>query len=51
MLGFSFEQTVAWIIAGFPFDIIHGIGNFIAGLLILPLSELLERIIGRINNL
>lgn len=49
MLGLNFEQTVAWIIAGLPFDIIHGVGNFIAGLLILPLSELLERVIRKQN--
>lgn len=45
MFGMSFEQTVAWIIAGIPFDIIHGVGNFFAGLLIVPLSELLEKLI------
>ena len=50
MFGLDFGQTVAWIIAGLPFDIIHGVGNFIVGLLILPLSELLERVISRQNN-
>jgi hypothetical protein len=50
MFGMNFEQMIAWIIAGLPFDVIHGIGNFIAGLLILPLSELLECIVRRINN-
>ncbi len=44
MFGFDFEQTVAWIIAGIPFDVIHGISNFIVGLLVLPTSELLSRL-------
>jgi len=44
MFGFSFQVTVAWIIAGLPFDVIHAIGNFAAGTLILPLSSLLIRL-------
>lgn len=44
MFGFNFEQTVAWIISGFPFDLIHGIGNFALGFLILPMSELLKKL-------
>ena len=39
--GFDFDQTVAWIISGIPFDVVHGISNLVAGLLILPLSTLL----------
>lgn len=41
MFGMSFEQTIAWIIAGFPWDLLHGFGNLIAGLLVVPLSDLL----------
>ena len=44
MFGFNFEQTLAWIASGLPFDVIHAIGNLFAGLLILPLSELLKRL-------
>ena len=44
MFGMSFKQTAAWIIAGLPWDLIHGIGNLFAGLLILPLSEFLEKL-------
>ena len=43
MFGFNFEQTVAWIVAGFGFDLAHGIGNLFAGLLIVPLSEFLGK--------
>lgn len=44
MFGLNFEQTIAWIISGLPWDLIHGIGNFFAGMLILPLSELLKKL-------
>lgn len=47
MFGLDLEQTVAWVIAGLPFDVIHGVSNFIAGLLILPLSELFERVLSK----
>jgi energy-coupling factor transport system substrate-specific component len=44
MFGFTFEQTLAWIAAGFPFDLIHGISNFLVGFLIVPLSALLTKL-------
>ena len=44
MFGFSFQATVAWVIAGLPFDVIHAIGNFAAGTMILPLSSLLTKL-------
>ena len=43
MFGLSFEGTVAWIIAGLPWDAVHGLGNLAAGTLILPLAALLRR--------
>ncbi|MEE0947084.1 MAG: hypothetical protein U0M42_09755 [Acutalibacteraceae bacterium] len=45
IFGFDFKQTVAWVIAGFPFDIIHGISNLFVGILILPLSKLVKKIV------
>lgn len=42
MYGMSFKTTMAWIITGLPFDLIHGISNFFAGVLILPLVKLLK---------
>ena len=33
--GFDFNQAIAWIIAGIPFDITHGIANFILMMLIM----------------
>lgn len=41
VFGLNFKQTVAWIIAGIPFDITHCISNLIVGLLIVPLSDVL----------
>ena len=42
MFGFTFKQTLAWIVAGIPFDITHGIGNLCVGLLVFPLSQALK---------
>ena len=42
-MGFDLSQTLAWIVSGLAFDAIHAVGNFAAGMLILPLSQLLMR--------
>ncbi len=47
MFGLNFKQMLAWIAAGLPFDVIHGIGNLAAGFLILPLTDLLKKLIRR----
>lgn len=44
MFGFTKEQTIAWIISGLPWDLLHGVSNFCVGFLILPLSELLQKL-------
>jgi len=44
MFGFNTKQMIAWIVAGLPWDLIHGFSNLVMGLLILPLSTLLERL-------
>ena len=44
MFGLDVKGMLSWIVAGLPFDLIHGAGNFVVGLLILPLSELLRRL-------
>lgn len=44
MFSFSFEQTIAWVAAGFYFDVVHAIGNFVLGFLIYPLSVLLIKL-------
>ena len=42
--GFDFHGMVAWIAAGMPYDIIHGISNFVCGFLIAPMSKLLIKL-------
>ncbi len=44
LFGMDFQQTLAWIAAGLPWDVLHGVGNFCAGMLIVPLSELLKKL-------
>lgn len=44
LFGLSFKQMLAWIVSGIPFDLLHCFGNLVAGLLILPMSELLMKL-------
>lgn len=46
MFGLDFNGMIAWIVAGLPWDVIHGVSNFALGLLIYPLSRLLNRLYG-----
>ena len=50
--GLDFKQTVAWILAGLPWDVIHGVGNICVGMLIFPLAVLLRKLIAKngMNN-
>ena len=43
MFGFDFDTTIKWIIAGLPFDFIHGVSNFCCGVLIVPLIMVLRK--------
>lgn len=42
LFGMSFQGMIAWIIAGLPWDFIHGVSNFFCGLLIVPLISILR---------
>lgn len=44
LFGLNFQQMLAWIVSGLPFDVLHAIGNVATGLLILPFSQLLHRL-------
>ena len=35
--GLSLEGMIAWIVAGLPFDMVHGVSNFFCGMLIMPI--------------
>ncbi len=50
MFGLDFSQTLIWISAGLYFDLIHGISNFIAGMLIFPLKEAILKIERNLNK-
>lgn len=42
LYGLSFQKMIAWIIAGLPFDCIHGVSNFFCGILIIPVISVLR---------
>lgn len=44
LFGFSPQQTLAWIAAGLPWDVIHGVGNLVLSVVLLPLVDLLQRL-------
>ena len=45
LFGYDFNQTIAWIASGLPFDLIHGTSNLICGILIYPLIKVLKKAI------
>ena len=44
LFGLSFQGMIAWIIAGFPWDFVHGVSNFFCGILIVPIISVLRRL-------
>lgn len=40
--GLSFKAAIAWIVAGLPFDFMHGVSNFFCGILIVPIISALK---------
>jgi energy-coupling factor transport system substrate-specific component len=42
LFGLNFKSMLAWIAAGVPFDVMHGISNLCCGVLIVPLIKLLK---------
>ncbi|MBR3894101.1 MAG: hypothetical protein IKJ35_03025 [Clostridia bacterium] len=49
LFGLTKEQTIAWIIAGLPWDLLHGISNLFTGFLAIPLSALLQMLMRKAN--
>ena len=43
LFGLNFNGMVSWIIAGLPWDAIHGVSNFFFGVLIYPLIRVLKK--------
>ncbi len=50
LFGLNFSQTVAWVLAGLPWDLVHMIGNFALGLLIFPLTNTLKRALSHMRR-
>ncbi|NBH27308.1 hypothetical protein D3Z60_16265 [Lachnospiraceae bacterium] len=42
LYGLSLKGMGAWIVAGLPWDVIHGVSNFFCGILIMPIVSLLR---------
>lgn len=42
-LGLDFKGMLAWIVAGFSFDLVHCAGNVVLGILILPITKALKK--------
>ena len=42
LFNLTFQETIAWIITGLPWDIVHGVSNFFCGLLIVPIIKVLK---------
>ncbi len=42
LFGLNFQGMAAWIAAGLPFDLIHGVSNFFCGILIVPVISALN---------
>ncbi|MBR3796928.1 MAG: hypothetical protein IKK34_13005 [Clostridia bacterium] len=50
LFGLNYQGMIAWIAAGLPFDVMHGISNFFCGALVVPLIHairLAERVSAR----
>ncbi len=47
--GLDFKGILAWIVAGLPFDVIHGVSNFVCGLMIIPIISVLKKTGKRID--
>lgn len=43
LFGLDFDGMIAWIIAGLPFDIVHGVSNLLCGVAICPLIAVLKK--------
>ena len=42
LYGMNLKGMISWIIAGLPWDMLHGISNFFCGILILPIASVLR---------
>lgn len=50
LYGLNFDGMIAWIIAGLPWDCIHGVSNFFCGMLIIPIVSALTKLENYFQN-
>lgn len=43
LYGMDFKAMIGWIVAGLPWDCIHGVSNFFCGILIMPIVLVLTK--------
>ena len=51
LFGLDFKGMVAWIVAGLPWDAVHGVSNFICGMLIVPIISIIQRVENQIRRI
>lgn len=51
MFGLNLKGMIAWIVAGLPWDAVHGVSNFLCGILIMPIVMVLRLAEKNIKNL
>lgn len=49
LFGLDLQGMITWIIAGLPWDFLHGVSNFFCGLLICPIIKILTMAEKKIN--
>ncbi len=47
LFGLNFKQTLLWVAAGFTWDMVHAAGNAVFSTLVVPLAEVLSRVLKR----
>lgn len=50
LYGLNWKGMIAWIVAGLPFDFIHGVSNFFCGMLIVPVVLALQMAERHVRN-
>lgn len=50
MNGLGWQAMLTWIVSGFPFDVLHAVGDLAAGTLIVPLSSVLLKLESKFSS-
>lgn len=50
LFGLDFRGMIAWILAGLPWDCVHGVSNFVCGALIVPIVNIIQRVENQIQR-